>query len=381
MNDKREELYEKWFINQVREVHEHGMLIDVEMMCTKPALANFFNALYTKYRGQMNRKDFMSECYYWSYVAISKFTLLSGDWEGLLNETDSVNVAKLITYIKSYVQSNAIRFANPNTQFTTKSIAGKTTNIKINFEYSSLDALLTDSDGEVPLIEILGENSNLYQNRDNEYVKCEFVEWFTANREQILTKKQVLLLDNLPSALNENNNTYNGELLKEMGIDARNLTKNMNTIKSRVALKWEAYQKENNNVNQYSSKAKRSNLLQKYMNLVADERTTNKEIEQWLVANMEKHAWLEDLIQLNITQEERIACIRASKGLKRIQQATLYKINEIIYQENLKLKRLIQADNREKEKHLIEPAKNAPVNKTFKGIYTIDAFGMHHEKI
>ena len=381
MEAMKEELYEKWFVNRVHNVSSNGKLIEVEMLCTKPALQNFYNSLYMKYKGQMNRKDFMSECYYWSYVALSKFTLLSGTWEGVIDESNTVNVAKLITYIKSYVQSNAIRFSNPNTQFTTKSIAGKTENIKINFEYSSLDSVLTTADGDVSLVEILGVETQLYHNRDDEYYMSEFVEWFITNRKQILTKKQALLLDNLPRALNEHNNTYNGDLLKGMGIDARNLTKNMNAIKNRVATKWELYQDENNNKNVYSDKSKRSNLLQKYQNALNDDRTTNKDIQNWIVSNVDKYAWLEDLIHTNLKTIQRKNYIRCCKELEQMKPDTLYAINEIIYKEHLKLKQLIQKEEREKSILLFKKAKKTAISDDFKGIYTVDAYGLHHEKV
>lgn len=331
MEYEKEILFNEWFTTEVRMKASASKSFDTCIRINQHALRSHFENLYQKYKSRMNYDDFISECIYWAYVALDKFTLLDGDWDGILDGTDKKNMGKLITYIKSTVQSNAIRFANPNTRFTTRNIGGKRQNAKIVLTYTSLDTLITNEDGsQTALVEFMEDNANLFGNPAARYHMSAFVEWFHANKHTFLKKNQLLLLENLPRALNENDNTFNGELLrKEAKIRGNHVNYYLDNIKLRTMEAWEASKKEQRTM--LNTMTKQSKKLKGYLTLIDQEETTDLEAQEWIKKGCNKEEWLEDICQKNLPQPLLINLNRCLKGLDDLQRPTLYAVNENIW--------------------------------------------------
>jgi len=376
MEYEKEQLFNQWFVLEVRKRPSAGKSFETQIQCEQHALDMHFENLYQKYKSRMNHDDFLSECVYWAYQALDKFTLLDGTWDGLVDGTDKKNIGRLINYIKTTVQSNAIRFANPNTRFTTRNIGGKRKNAKIVFTYTSLDALITAEDGtQTALVEFMDNNSNLFKNSHTEQQMSEFTEWFQANKHTFLKKSYIALLDNLPRALNEVDNTFNAELLKkEAGIRSNHLNYYLDKIKLKTMEAWEIKQKGRTAMPRYIMK--RDKRLKSYLALMEVAETTDKDIQNWIVQGCEEEEWLEDVIQAGLKAEHLKNLNRCIKGLEDMTKPTLYAVNE-----NLVLAaETLDKDIREATMQAIlspipEEKKIIPQKPTNSNTFYLDAYG------
>ena len=377
MEYEKEELFNQWFALEVRKRASAGKSFDTQIQCHQHALNTHFENLYQKYKSQMNHEDFISECVYWAYQALDKFTLLDGTWDGLVDGTDKKNIGRLINYIKTTVQSNAIRFANPNTRFTTRNIGGKRKNAKIVFTYTSLDALITAEDGtQTALVEFIDSNANLFSNPHARYQMNEFIQWFEANKHTFLKKSYIALLDNLPRALNEVDNTFNAELLKkEAGIRSNHLNYYLDKIKLKTMEAWELERKGRTTMPRYI--VKRDKKLKSYVALLNNEETTDADIQRWIVKGCQEEEWLEDVIQKGLKLPHLKNLNRCINGVENMSKQTLYAVNEnLVRAEEISNKDVREATMRAITTSIKEENKVTPQPKPITGnTFYLDTYG------
>lgn len=324
--EAKEALFHQLFQTQVNHNPGNKKLVDTTIVCTSPTLRAHFNKLYQKFRGQMNRMDFMSECTYWSYQAVTKFTLLDGNWRDVLDGKDQKNMNKILSYIKITVGSNAIRFSNPDTQFTTRSINGQQKHVKIVLELSSLDAMLFGEDGTpTALEELIDTNQNLWGRDITEYKMNHFTQWFHATKHTFLRDSQLRLLENLPKALNDNG-TFNGERLKEeCGITANNLPVYLERIKTRALNEWEEQFPNGHKTLTEVENAQRKRKLKHLHKLLEEEDCDDQRIINWL-AKHGTDGWMHDLATEEMNTEELVAYNRALNTKEPPERKLLYPI-------------------------------------------------------
>lgn len=326
MEHAKEELFNQWFSLEAIK----GETVRTRIRCHHAALGSHFRSLYQKYTGLISYEDLIAECMYWTFTALHKFTLQdSGDtWEGLVDGTDNKNLGRLINYIKSSVEAMAMDFVNPNSLRTSRSVDGKKTYIRMVFRYSSIDApRLSGGEPDDTIMNSLESDSNLFVQREAEYERSAFEEWFLSENQTFLTKRQSELIKVLPETLNDGEFSFNSELVKtEANIKHRkNLTHLLNRIRTTTTTEWEAKQKTMSGAPRVVTD--RENKLKTYLTLLEDEDTTDSNIQNW-VAQACQQEWLEDICQAGLKAEHLKNLNRCLKGLEDMKRPTLYAVNE-----------------------------------------------------
>ena len=109
---------------------------------------------------------------------------------------------------------------------------------------TSLDVPVNTGDGATDLINLIGEEQSIFSNK-SESTHNHFIQWFLANREDLLTNKQLATFEALrdiyqPKTGNtKEDNAIRKQMLEDAGIESRSMMKQFKNIKKRVVEKYE----------------------------------------------------------------------------------------------------------------------------------------------
>lgn len=145
-----------------------------------------------------------------------------------------------ISYIKECINYEFHEIANPATQ----KIKTRDGDKYIDSNTTSLDVVVGDGDGATKLINLIGEEQNIFSNK-SESTHNHFIQWFLANREDLLTNKQLATFESLreiytPKTGNtKQDNDIRKQMLEDAGIESRSMMKQFKNIKKRVVEKYQ----------------------------------------------------------------------------------------------------------------------------------------------
>lgn len=346
--ETQNKVFNEWF--QIEKKLGHKGAVGGQLVCTVPSLAKYINKLHRTFSFKINAQDFMAESAYQIYLALGKFEVQDGELE------DPKNQSKLFAYVKRTLSHQAIRFSNPETLFTTTTVDGKKTHIKLTMEVSSLDIALMEEE-PTTLKDLIPNEANLFGTKEG-YKATQFNQWFQESKEEFLTERELHLLATLPRYINDNG-TYSMEQFKETGIQNKHLKRTLDRIKEKTHV---AYQN--------SKEIENMNPIKEYLELIDKEDTTDKDVLDWLLDAMEI-TWFATELQKRLSQEQEKELIRfyqseGATGLGR----SLYAVNEAIVDWG-------RESIRDFAYNKVEfPAQ--PISLGERGIVAVDAFGVFH---
>lgn len=287
----KELVFNKYFEKKVTKyaTTQNKKNVDISLDFIDGRLVNHFNELHKKYGFKRSRHDLQSEYIYQTFVAINKFEP-EGDnphntWIEIIRDENEHEENKLIKYIKTTVAYKMYEFANPNAFRTTTTIAGKRVHYTLVMEMESLDSLLsTRPENEDYEIQLSDENL-LFDSHMYNYYTTFFQKWFDERREDILTKSQVKLLEDLKRCAKDTHLTAE-DFEKETGVRWENYSRRLRAIENRISKAWE----EENPTKQSRRQVDTSpqiKYFQEYMDIIADDsnlsmqnlQLTNKLVE------------------------------------------------------------------------------------------------------
>lgn len=332
----KEIYFEGLFTNMIKRFYpcdRYKRKVDVVMVCNNKSLKVFFNKLYSKYKVKHSYNDFMNECTYWTNFAIQRFTIRdNGSWEDIIAGTDKANIGRLITNIKTTIENEIIRFMNDDVKFTsTRNENGKVEHVKYKFNFSSLDAVLMGAEGfETSLIQMVGNDKNFWSNKQG-YEDNQFLKWFKENKERILTKSQVQLLENLKKCSHEKDGYTENDINKYVGFNSKKVGEYLERIKVRVLKVWEK-EKPLHETQLQKQKDAELELWMPLVDLIYSEEVTgqNKAISDWFIDNLDNEK-VSNIVYDHITEEESKSVVHAyvHKGEQTIiPSKILYKLIE-----------------------------------------------------
>lgn len=364
--DVLNELFELEVINSQQRV-------TTRINCKNKALNAHFNNLHRKYSFKISYDTFFTECIYWSFQALEKFTLESGSWEGVLDGTNQKGRGQLINYIKTTVENQAIRFANPDTLFTTRKVNGKREHVQIELVFSSLDALIMDSEGDQStLINSIAENQNHLDRDTRKYKINHFVAWFENTKHLILQDSQLKLLEELPEALNDDSKTFNGAYLQEeLGILPNNLPKYLDRIKERTLKAYLTEFPNGVSTLKQSKATKRYKRLKNFFQRLNKEELPDQEVYRWIYKIMEE-TWANEALEKALTLEERINLNLSYQGRAALSKKTAYKAINALYEEMNRYKEVMEEEIIQR---IYTDRKKATEELTQPGPYQLDTYG------
>ena len=211
-----------------------------------------------------------------------------------------------ISYIKECINYEFHEIANP----TTQKIKTRDGDKYIDSNTTSLDVVVGDGDGATKLINLIGEEQNIFSNKSESHHN-HFIQWFLANRSELLTNKQLATFESLreiytpKSGNTKQDNAIRKQMLADAGIESRSMMKQFKNIKKRVVEKYqEEFKGKWHPVNYEKNKA---------VDEVLAEYVESADSPRWNTAQ-ERQRELNGIIQEHYDNSEEFECI-ISKGL------------------------------------------------------------------
>lgn len=335
-NYYKNKLYSQLFQTRVIKVRNNWENVGVKVIleCTDQRLVAHMNKLYKKYKRALQSKaDFNSEYMLWAWRAIERFEINDPgeSWAQLLNGNSPVLLGKVIKNIKRTTEHEIYRYANPDAKFTRGEVDGvKGQHITLKLQIESLDGLLFSNDGEgsSTLEDFITEEDSLFGNNITEqYYINYFSKWFNENKERILVKSQLELLENLNKCRKVEGYTIN-DVQEYTGVPSNKINTRLKRIQHRVLKAWELEKPVFKNRLELERDSK-IELLSEFVAIANDDSnldTQNLRLTNWLKRTFNTTLVM-DMLDEIMTKEETILTNRVLQGGSgQIPSTVLYKL-------------------------------------------------------
>ena len=204
-------------------------------------LAIHFKSVKKRYSVSMDyftTEDFVQE-YAGLFLFVAQELEVLEDLDYLLANPDVYK--QRIRFIKDGIAREMYTVAYPNKQRVQTSDGSYK---YIDNNTTSLDVPVNTGDGTTDLINLIGEERSIFSTK-SESTHNHFIQWFLANREDLLTNKQLATFESLreiytPKTGNtKEDNAIRKQMLEDAGIESRSMMKQFKNIKKRVVKKYE----------------------------------------------------------------------------------------------------------------------------------------------
>ena len=339
----------------------NGLFVDTSLEIKDGRLVLHYNSLAKKYGHMTVEGDLLTEYILQAYSAINMFEIQGVQededelevWQGIASKTNRLYENKLIKYIKITVEHRIYEYANPDIVRGSKTVDGERIYYRLKMDIDSLDKMLHENAEDIEPIQ-LDDGNRLFGADEHEYYISYFQEWYNDNRESILTKAQVKLLDDLKTVARDRELTR--ESFEEAtGVSWNNYRDRLRRIEDRIKKAWRKQAPKKKSRRRVST-AKRDAYIKELLELInnpSNPATQNIEITDMLVEGMNSKYTEEIVFEMTNKAwkgEELILFNRIVKGNNSrrvaIKAPMLMKLVEIVVAEANSL------DNEEEEFNL-----------------------------
>lgn len=297
-------------------------------------LAIHFKSIKKRYSVQMDyftTEDFVQE-YAGLFLFVAQELEVLEDLEYLLANPDVYK--QRIRFIKDGIAREMYTVAYPDKQRVQTSDGSYK---YIDNNTTSLDVPVNTGDGATDLINLIGEEQSIFSTK-SESTHNHFIQWFLANREDLLTNKQLATFESLreiykPKQGNtKEDNAIRKQMLADAGLEARSMQKQFKNIKKRVVEKYqEEFKGKWHPVNYEKNKAV-DEMLAEYVESADSPRWETAEDRQVeLCGIIQEHYDNSEEFELVVTEgltlEEKKEVVRAVRGTELASNKVLRKIN------------------------------------------------------
>ncbi|WP_422406936.1 MULTISPECIES: hypothetical protein [Gammaproteobacteria] len=310
-----------------------GKFIDVVYQCNNESLHNFINKLYSKYKIKHSFTDYMSECMYWTNIAIQRFNIRDdSSWTFIIAGTDRPNIGKLISNIKTTIENEIIKFNNPDTKWTTKREGSANRHVAYKYSFTSLDQVLMDTESNTTsLIQTISSDKTYWMNKEG-YMMNEFIKWFLENKEDILLKSQIRFLNNLEKCQHEKDGYTENDIAQVTGVPHRLIGTYLQRIKDRVEKAWSKEKQTGRSIVQMSIDAE-VNMWDELTDIMYCEdeniQAQAQNFTYWIKNHLEEDT-VSNIIADGFNSEETQSIVKAFKDNTTIPNILLYKFQLLV---------------------------------------------------
>ena len=355
----------------------------------------FIGTLYPKYRSRYfyNEANFLSDCIFFAWEMVKKYEIRDGgSWQGMINGSDRKNIGRVISIIKTHV-SHMIAKEVSTAKETTKTLIdpkdgkSKVYHVFYDLDMESIDKLLTNSNTEEECCRQIEEASSFWGEKEQTQAMS-FVTWFRLNRERILTKSQIELLEKLEEVdyFILKHEIGGADLQKALGnIQTSSISTRLKSIRKRIQKAWQLESK-------FYRKSFLSQKLQKQLNLLylgleiienAEPCEMNHLFSNWIKGSIDAEIFEQILEELTFDDQKEITFAIQNKA--DIICEVLYKVAVLIEEkiEHLELS-IVKEDTLHKERaehEMVAVPEHFPIPEQGKNIYlTINTDGIAYKK-
>ena len=207
---------------------------------------------------------------------------------------------------------------------------------------TSLDVPVNTGDGTTDLINLIGEEQNIFGSKQESHHN-HFIQWFLANRSELLTNKQLATFESLreiykPKQGNtKEDNAIRKQMLEDAGIESRSMMKQFKNIKKRVVEKYqEEFKGKWHPVNYEKNKAV-DEMLAEYVESADSPRwetaeDRKRELNGIIQDNFNGSEEFELIITEGLSLDDKKELVRAVRGSQMASNRVLRLVNTNIKQ-------------------------------------------------
>ena len=302
-------------------------------------LAIHFKSIKKRYSVSMDyftTEDFVQE-YAGLFLFVAQELEVLEDLDYLLANPDVYK--QRIRFIKDGIAREMYTVAYPNKQRVQTSDGSYK---YIDNNTTSLDVPVNTGDGATDLINLIGEEQSIFSNK-TESTHNHFISWFLANREDLLTNKQLATFESLreiykPKQGNtKEDNAIRKQMLADAGIESRSMMKQFKNIKKRVVEKYqEEFKGKWHPVNYEKNKAV-DEVLAEYVESADSPRwetaqERQRELNGIIQDNYNGSEEFEIIITKGLNLEDKKEIVRAVRGSQMASHRVLRLVNTNIKQ-------------------------------------------------
>ena len=342
-NQNINELFNHHFEKEVKEVKGSNSTIGSKIKLKgleygatpeQSDLAIHFKSIKKRYSVSMDyfsSEDFVQE-YAGLFLFVAQELEVLEDLDYLLANPDVYK--QRIRFIKDGIAREMYTVAYPNKQRVQTSDGSYK---YIDNNTTSLDVPVNTGDGATDLINLIGEEQSIFSNK-SESTHNHFISWFLANREDLLTNKQLTTFESLreiytPKQGNtKKDNAIRKQMLADVGIESRSMMKQFKNIKKRVIEKYqEEFKGKWHPVNYEKNKAT-DEMLAEYVEAADSPRWETAEDRQVelngiIQDNYNGSEEFELIITKGLSLEDKKELVRAVRGVEMASNRVLRLVN------------------------------------------------------
>lgn len=202
---------------------------------------------------------------------------------------------------------------------------------------TSLDVPVNTGDGATDLINLIGEEQNIFSNKSESHHN-HFIQWFLANRSDLLTNKQLATFEALrdiyqPKVGNTKEaNEQRKQMLKDANLESRSMMKQFKNIKKRVVEKYqEEFKGKWHPVNYEKNKAT-DEMLAEYVESADSPRwetaeDRQRELNGIIQEHYDNSEEFESVITEGLSLDDKKELVRAVRGTQMASNRVLRLVN------------------------------------------------------
>lgn len=297
-------------------------------------LAIHFKSIKKRYSVSMDY--FSSEDFVQEYAGLFLFCAqeleVLEDLDYLLANPDIYK--QRIRFIKDGIAREMYTVAYPNKQRVQTSDGSYK---YIDNNTTSLDVPVNTGDGATDLINLIGEEQSIFSNK-TESTHNHFIQWFLANREDLLTNKQLATFEALrdiyqPKQGNtKKDNAIRKQMLADGGLEARSMQKQFKNIKKRVVKKYEEEFKGKWHPVNYEKNKATDEMLAEYVESAdftgwKTQEERQRELNGIIQDNYNESEEFESVITEGLSLDDKKELVRAVKGSQMASNRVLRLVN------------------------------------------------------
>ena len=302
-------------------------------------LAIHFKSIKKRYSVSMDyfsSEDFVQE-YAGLFLFVAQELEVLEDLEYLLANPDIYK--QRIRFIKDGIAREMYTVAYPDKQRVQTSDGSYK---YIDNNTTSLDVPVNTGDGATDLINLIGEEQSIFSNK-TESTHNHFIQWFLANREDLLTNKQLATFESLreiykPKQGNtKEDNAIRKQMLEDAGLEARSMQKQFKNIKKRVVKKYEEEFKGKWHPVNYEKNKAVDEMLAEYVESADSPRwetaqERQRELNGIIQDNYNESEEFESVITEGLSLDDKKELVRAVRGSQMASNRVLRLVNTNIKQ-------------------------------------------------
>lgn len=233
----KQEFFETLFENRIKHyLHsQQGKMVDSELVPSYPGIKALVDRFSRKFSDKGEYGDFVAQAAVSAWDAIDRFKPQDSEW-GDMTDTD---MRRLYSYVLISIEKEMNALIDPDS----KTFYKDKKYFQVDLSLTSIEALATEEDSDI--FDSIGESMLITSSSAKSYANV-FMEWFQANKDSILTAKQLKVYETFKGLQHERQGGYTeNDIEEKTGMSRIAIQRYYERIEERVLKAWMKVEKRN----------------------------------------------------------------------------------------------------------------------------------------